>query len=181
MFFTWFIFLCNDVHVSNNFDWNVSFDNIISGKWINIVNLFHLNTWNVGEVLNTINAQVKPWFTLSLQKSYMTLTIEKKSVLVGNCIFTASQLHSSLVRGNVYPCKANMVAVQGVIHPLYWRHCNASIINWEGAQLSREPKPWLDKIILFNWKPYFPPYMNSNVYSKLQISQTKNKMRTTLI
>ena len=68
MFFTWFIFLCNDVHVSNNFDWNVCFDNIISGKWINFVNLFHLNTWNVGEVLNTINAQVKPWFILSLQK-----------------------------------------------------------------------------------------------------------------
>ena len=76
MFFTWLL-------------WKYHF-----GKWINIVNLFHLNTWNVGEVLNTINAQLKSWFTLSLQKFYTTLTIEKKSVLVGNYILRASQLQS---------------------------------------------------------------------------------------
>ena len=63
------------------------------------------------------------------------------SLLAGRAFF------SSLVRGNVNPCKATFVAKQGAILPLYWRQCNASIINWEGAQLSREPKPWLCKMI----------------------------------
>ena len=73
MFFTWLL-------------WKYHF-----GKWINIVNLFHLNTWNVGEVLNTINAQLKSWFTLSLQKFYTTLTIERNLCWLGT---TFSQPHS---------------------------------------------------------------------------------------
>ena len=55
MFFTWFISIFNDGFVSNDFDSNVSTDNIISGKWINIVNLFYLNIQGgVGEVRNRL-------------------------------------------------------------------------------------------------------------------------------
>ena len=51
MFFTWFIFLSNDIFISSDFDCNVNIDSIISGKWINIVNMFYLNIQGgVGEV-----------------------------------------------------------------------------------------------------------------------------------
>ena len=84
-FVVWFIILFNCNFIFNDFDYNVSIDNIILNEWINVVNLDKFLSEHLkceGRCLIKDKAQVKPW----LAEPYINFGHRKKSVLAGKII-----------------------------------------------------------------------------------------------